>query len=163
MANNYFLTGDKGIGKSTIINHYIDMCGLKVGGFKTLRFYNEDGRVSYHIIDVSKNEPPNKDNFLFYKGKRPNDVYKRFDELSIVLDGYKNFDLILMDELGPTEENAEIFKNKVIKVLDSDIIVVGVIQDAKSNFLDTIMNRKDVKIYRIDLNNRNEFKFNISK
>ena len=138
MANNYFLTGKKGIGKSTIISNFLrDYKGI-VGGFRTVKKIDRSGLISFHMVRVSIDEKPNEENFLFNRGKRPTDVYKKFDKLSFILDDYENYDLIVMDELGPTEDNAEIFKEKIFKILDSNKLVIGVIQKAESKFLETI-------------------------
>ena len=59
-----------------------------------------------------------------------------------------------MDEIGPHEENAEIFKDKIRKVLDSDKYVLGVIQKSESKFLDELKKRKDVKLLNVTKENR---------
>ena len=160
MANNYFLTGEKGIGKSTIINSFLEEYKGIVGGFRTIKNISENGIISFHIVNIFTSEKPNKDNFLFNRGERSKDVNKSFDKLSVVLDDYNNYDIVVMDELGPTEEDAKVFKEKVFKILDSKKIVIGVIQKAKSEFLETILKRGDVKVLEITRNNRNEIDLN---
>ena len=66
-------------------------------------------------------------------------------------------ELIVMDEIGFLEEKAELFKNKITEVLDSNKFVIGVIKDfdKKSKLLDMIRKRKDVSIITVDENNRN--------
>ena len=63
-----------------------------------------------------------------------------------------------MDEIGPNEENASIFKEKILNVLDSDKLVLGVLQKADSRFLDSIKNRIDTKVYTVTEENRQEIK-----
>ena len=155
MANNVFLTGEKGIGKSTIINNFLKTYDGKVGGFKTIRNIHNDGLISFHMVKVNSDEILNDNNLLFYRGKRPSDVHERFDKLSIILDDYKNYDLIIMDEIGPSEYRAEIFKSKIIDILNSEIKVLGVLQKADSDFLNSIASRKDTLIYDVNLQNRN--------
>lgn len=154
MANNYFLTGEKQIGKSTIINKFLETYDGKVGGFRTVRHTDESGKISFHLLRPNGNDKPSPDNFLFYRGKRPDNVHERFDCLSHILDDYKEYDLIVMDELGPTEANAQVFKKKVIEILNSDKPVIGVLQKAESEFLDTIKKRKDTMVVEVDERNR---------
>ena len=160
MANNYFLTGEKGIGKSTIINAVIDNFTGKIGGFKTVRKYNDDGRISFHFLNVANDESPNNDNLLFYRSENKNkeDITNKFNNFSSALDDFENFDIIIMDEIGPNEENASIFKEKILNVLDSDKLVLGVLQKADSRFLDSIKNRIDTKVYTVTEENRQEIK-----
>lgn len=160
MANNFFLTGEKGIGKSTIINAVIDSFTGKFGGFKTVRKYNDDGRISFHFLNVANDETPNNDNLLFYRSENKNkdDITNKFNNFSTALDDFENFDIIIMDEIGPNEENASIFKEKILNVLDSDKLVLGVLQKADSRFLDSIKNRIDTKVYTVTEENRQEIK-----
>ena len=160
MANNFFLTGEKGIGKSTIINAVIDSFTGKIGGFKTVRKYNDDGRISFHFLNVSKNETPNDNNLLFYRceNKNEEDITNKFNSFSSVLDDFESFDIVIMDEIGPNEENASIFKEKILNVLDSDKLILGVLQKADSRFLDSIKNRIDTKVYTVTEENRQEIK-----
>ena len=165
MANNFFLTGEKGIGKSTIINAVIDSFTGKIGGFKTVRKYNDDGRISFHFLNVTKNEIPNDDNLLFYRceNKNEEEITNKFNNFSSALDDFENFKLIIMDEIGPHEEKASLFKDKIIKVLDSDKVVLGVLQKADSDFLDSIKNRIDTKVYTVTQVNREEIRMKIKK
>ena len=165
MANNFFLTGEKGIGKSTIINAVIDNFNGKIGGFKTVRKYYDDGRISFHFLDIKKNEIPNVDNILFYRCENKNEekITYKFNNFSSALDNLNDFDIIIMDEIGPNEENASLFKEKILKVLDSDKLVLGVLQKTDSNFLDSIKNRIDTKVYTVTEENRKELKNEIIK
>ena len=165
MANNFFLTGEKGIGKSTIINEVIDSFNGKIGGFKTVRKYNNDGRISFHFLNVAKNEIPNEENLLFYRceNKNEEEIKNKFNIFSSALDDLNDFDIIIMDEIGPNEEKANIFKEKIIEVLDSDKYVLGVLQKTNSNFLDSIKNRIDIKVYTVTKENRQEIKKEIIK
>ena len=160
MANNFFLTGEKGIGKSTIINAVIDSFTGKIGGFKTVRKYNDDGRISFHFLNVSKNETPNDNNRLFYRceNKNEEEITNKFNSFSYALDDFESFDIVIMDEIGPHEEKASIFKDKIIKVLDSDKYVLGVLQKTNSDFLDSIKDRVDTKVYFVTEENRLEIK-----
>ena len=159
MANNYFFTGEKGIGKSTLIDLYLKkhFCG-KVGGFKTVKKVHEGRRVSFHLVSPNYVGDLNDDNLLFYchdaSLNEVFDVNERFNILSTILDDYNEYDIIIMDEIGPHEENAEIFKDKIRKVLDSDKYVLGVIQKSESKFLDELKKRKDVKLLNVTKENR---------
>lgn len=61
-----------------------------------------------------------------------------------------------MDELGPHEAEAVRFRQMVFKVLDGPVPVLGVLQEARSPFLQEIAQRPDVTVLRITEENRNE-------
>ena len=158
MANNYFLTGEKGIGKSTLLNKIINNYSGEIGGFKTVRHMSDDGRVSFHFLDVSKDKIPNNDNLLFYRceNKNEEEITNKFNKFSSALDDFFKYKLILMDEIGPNEEKASVFKEKIIKILDSDVCVIGVLQNADSEFINQIKNRNDTKVFIVTEDNRNK-------
>ena len=161
MANNYFFTGKKGIGKSTLIDLYLkEHFSGKVGGFKTVKKVYDGNRISFHMISYCVDEELNDDNLLFYchddSMNEGIDVNERFNVLSSILDDYDKYDIIIMDEIGPHEEGAEVFKDRIRKILDSDKAVLGVIQKSESKFLDEIRARKDVKILNVTKENRDK-------
>ena len=63
-------------------------------------------------------------------------------------------DLIIMDELGILEDDCALFKDAVIRCLDSDKNILGVIKNKSSEFLDGVRNRKDVQIFKLTDTNR---------
>ena len=148
MANNFFFTGEKGIGKSTLIDLYVmKHFSGKFGGFRTLKNVHEGNRISFHMANVNLLERLTDDNLLFYchddSMNDGIDINERFNTLSSFLDDYDKYDLIIMDEIGPHEEEAEDFKNRIRKILDSDKYVIGVIQKSESKFLDEISKMKE--------------------
>ena len=63
-----------------------------------------------------------------------------------------------MDELGPHEEKAEIFQKQVVRVLNQNIPIIGVLQDSESPFLDKIKNHKRVKVIEVTEKNRKQLR-----
>ena len=165
---NIFLTGEIAIGKSTIINKFIQSLDKTVNlkGFKTLEIYNNDKVYGYYIDNKSLRED--------LKGK----CLEKIDTNCII--GVKNYkkkicipfmdtfnnegveilkdslsaDLIIMDELGFLEKNSEDFKKYIYKILDSNTPTLGVIKKKKNSFLESIINRKDVLILEVTRDNR---------
>lgn len=156
MARHIFLTGDKQVGKSTLIRNYLKTFSGKVGGFRTLRtdaFLGD--RYSVHLVRPEM-EAFTEDNLLFRcPVPRDGSAVDRFEKLGCAalaqLDGY---DLILMDELGPAEVKAEKFQQAVLAALDGDIPIVGVLQKAESPFLDKIARHPNVDVIEVTMENR---------
>lgn len=151
-----FLTGPKQIGKSTALRALLDGRDIRLGGFRTQRIRVEGGADIYML------PPTGADGFV-----EENILFRRrrgalmldpavFDRLGCaMLERSGDADLILMDELGPTEGESYGFQKAVLTALDGDIPVYGVLQMADSPFLDGIMARDDVCVITVTEENRN--------
>ncbi|WP_017755429.1 nucleoside-triphosphatase [Calidifontibacillus oryziterrae] len=157
--NNIFLTGEKQVGKSTIINNIIDNFTGNICGFKTL-LETKEGRQFYFsgfnpmIDSIPKIYICKKDNNDKLEG-----ITEAFDDFGVkILEDSLNdsSDLIIMDELGVFENQAYRFQKSVYKCLNSAIPVIGVIKAKPSLFLDTIRNRDDVTIVNVTKENREQ-------
>lgn len=157
--SNIFLTGDKQVGKSTIINRILAEYNGRVTGFKTLletdphrRFYLHS--LNPNIISAEK----------AYISKKTEQGYSKanveaFDGFGVEIlnDCLINPpDLIVLDELGLFESDAIHFQELVHQCLDARTPVLGVLKAKSSPFLDSIRYRNDVTIYSITLENREE-------
>ena len=151
-----FLTGPKQIGKSTALRRLLEGRDMDLGGFRTVRIFVENG-ASIHMIRPDETEFTDE-NRIFYRKKGvlyldPAD----FDRIGCgLLEDAADHDLILMDELGPTEAQALEFRRRVLEVLDGEVPVYGVLQVADSEFLDEIAAREDVRVITVTEENREE-------
>lgn len=171
MPNNIFLTGEINVGKSTIINTYIEenkKLYQKIAGFKTKEVLEEGNIKGYYIEDQSLKEEDttmvgiNED---FPQGKRCRGIPSAFDTkgVEILRSALKsNSSLVLMDELGFFEKDALLFQDKVFEILDSEKRVLGVIKKRSNPFLDKVKERKDVVLLEVDLQNRKDIIKNIN-
>lgn len=155
MARHIFLTGEKQVGKSTLIRNYLKTFPGKVGGFRTVRTKEVFGdRFSVHM--VRPGGVPAKENLLFLCPPPWDDTpVARFEELGCAaLEDTADCDLLLMDELGPTEVKAKKFQKAVLDALDGDIPIIGVLQKAESDFLQKIAAHKNVDVIHVTPENR---------
>lgn len=147
-----FLTGDKQIGKSTIINKTLERLKkanpkMVVGGFKTIAGNEE---VFMHYLNSDKK---------FAIGKRKIGGYTRaFNTEGVRLlqnTENTNCDLIVMDEIGWMESNAEAFASEILKVLDGTVPVIGVIRkDCDTILISEIKRRADCEVIEVTIDNR---------
>jgi nucleoside-triphosphatase len=158
-----FLTGDIQVGKSTVINRYIVRKKPRIGGFRTvIGKHYADGGVDYHIIRADGADTFRKDNLVFHRGVPHSEsgltVYGDiFDSAgSALLSDASDYDLIIMDELGPKEEGALIFQNSVQSCLAGDIPVLGVVMKRQSVFLDKVRSSPSVTILEVTRENRED-------
>ena len=155
MARHIFLTGEKRVGKSTLIRNYLNQFPGKVGGFRTVRTDEVYGRFAVHLLKGGAS--CGDENLLFFcpPPKDDREVVARFEALGCAaLEDAAEYDLILMDELGPTEVQAEGFRNRVLEVLNGDVPVIGVLQKAESDFLKQIAAHPKVDIVEVTMENR---------
>jgi nucleoside-triphosphatase THEP1 len=150
-----FLEGEKKAGKSTIINRFLSARTFRIGGFRTVRLA-ENGIVSVHMLRASGMDEPDESNIILIRdngGFHPR--IERFNELgSIILEESGGSDIIVMDELGPNESAAVFFQDAVMRCLYRDIPVIGVLQRARSDFLDKVKSHPNVRTIDVTEENR---------
>ena len=151
MGNNYFITGRMNTGKTYIIKKILEELDLSPGGFMVGRDQGEIGWSSFYLLpaDVYLRKNENKIDKIKEKGTFVwKDKNKKIQLDSEVFDNYgvellnkrTNKDIIIMDELGRFEFKAYDFQNKVIELIKSDKLVLGVIKLEKNNFLNRVRN-----------------------
>lgn len=161
--SNFFITGAKGVGKSTLLKTLVEELEIKedLTGFITLPYFEKDTRKGFYLhsmIEVAGNDKP--------ISIQPNEVScksvkETFETLGVdVL--IKSLEYpqghVIMDELGVLEGEAYLFQEQVGYLLESSKIVFGVLKDKKHPFLEDIRRREDIRIYTLTEENRDEIK-----
>ena len=157
---NIFLTGEVNIGKSTIVEKFLQTYSNTVGGFKTIRCQTEnDAFYGVYILDVGDEDA------MLSKENRVGDCFPDkslisygsiFDTIGVDFLSFETEpSLIVMDELGILEKNAVKFQNKVHGCLNSDASVLGIIKNKNNSFLDSIRKRNDIVLLEVNEDNRN--------
>jgi len=79
-----------------------------------------------------------------------------FEELGVwaVSRALEYASLVVMDELGRFEIDCHAFVNTVHKAFDSELALIAAVKDEKNPFIDSLLNRKDILLYKIDSGNR---------
>lgn len=157
MACHVFITGEKHIGKSTLLKKVICRCTGEIGGFLTFRtkeFLKH--KYSVHICRVGKDKYPDSNNLLFVCGYFEKRTSERFNRLGCEILEQDDFDIIIMDELGIHEEKAIRFRKKVIEMLDGDVPILGVLQKGAESLWEGIVKHPHVLLIEIDEQNRDD-------
>ena len=149
-TEHLFFTGRKGVGKSTLVRTAID--GKRVGGFFTKRVEGLLERPSVHLLRAGAADVPSAENLLFCCGGA--DI-QRFEQLGCgALADTAGCDVLVMDELGPHEEQAAAFRQAVLRALDGDVPIIGVLQQAESAFLRQVAAHPNVRVITVTEENR---------
>lgn len=155
IINNLFLTGKIGVGKSTILQNALNEIELSIGGYLTQRVF--EGYYRKYIVKSLYDT----DEYTILKVDSRDNSKERFihafeDGVISILDkSLKYCDLIVLDELGDTENDIDIFKSKIFEILDSKKIVFGILKDNDCEFLNNIKGRQDTLVLEITEDNRN--------
>lgn len=149
-TEHIFLTGRKGVGKSTLLRAML--AGRRLGGFITMRATAVFDRPSIHLLRAADGQRPTVENLVCFCGERDT---ARFDRLgTAALAEHAGCDVIVMDELGPAEEAAKGFQAAVLAALDGDTPVRGVLQAADSAFLRRVAAHPRVRVITVTEENR---------
>ncbi|MCY6369037.1 nucleoside-triphosphatase [Clostridium ganghwense] len=148
---NIFLTGEPGIGKTTLLKNILESLDTSIGGFINEVKYNKQIK-QWHIQSLQDGKKE-KITDCFDNVKNYNDVINKTCT-GILYNSYKTRKVIVIDKLGILESKVNIFKTLVNRILDSDKVVLGVIDKNKDEFLEEIRNREDLILIEVTKRNR---------
>ena len=169
-----FLTGEKHIGKSTLIKELLTIPHGPTGGFLTVRTNTVfPGTHTVHMLRPETNETPSPENLLFFcreKNGADEDrqiIAENFERLGTktltpFLDseklpqGFAKSGVIIMHEIGPREANAEHFLDMIRTICNRKYPqVLGVLQKGDTPLTDYLKQNRRVILTEVTKENRN--------
>ena len=157
---NIFLTGKPGSGKTTIIKKVISGLEVKIGGFYTEEIREKGERVGFKVRSSEGEEGllAHKNIKSKYRVGKYGVLVNSFEIIGVgaLEKAVENAELIIIDELGRMELFSQKFQASVLKALDSPKPVLGVIQQKKNPFLNSIRKREDVNVITVQEENRDQ-------
>ena len=147
-TDHLFLTGDKGVGKSTLARCLL--AGHTPCGFRTVRVTGVLDRPSVHLLPAVGGVP-SAENLLFYGGAYSCD---RFDTLGTAALRDRDGEDLLMDELGFLERDAHRFQEAVLAALKGDQPVLAAVKNRNDPFLQAVRGVPGVRVLYITRKNR---------
>jgi len=156
-----FLTGEKQVGKSTIIRSYLLDSGHSADGFITYWDEENEGERRLFLSPYCPDRRPDG-RFLIARqsGQRmmfQEDITQVFDVHGCeLLDRAGRCDFIVMDELGFLESDAASFQESVLQRISGAIPILGVIKPARTAFLDAVRAHPNVQIKEVTVENRED-------
>ena len=151
-----FVTGERGVGKSTTINRAITKLALEPAGFVTEKGpVAADGYFEVVIKPAAKRNQPNLPTEIDRVGSCCHGNWQgfpeTFDRLGVeILNDSLSASLLLMDEIGFMESKADKFQTKILDILAADTPVLGVIKPKFSNdFLNAIRSHPKVTLLEL--------------
>lgn len=161
IKKHLFLTGEKQVGKSTLLKKLIEAKQLDCAGFETLAFYLNGERRGFTLHGRVDMPPYENDCIVCVRiaERRSVPVPEVFNQngaaiLQKSLESSASY--ILMDELGRLECSAQDFCAQVLATLNGGKRVLGVLQRCDSPLIEEIMRRDDVTVITVTEENREE-------
>ncbi|NCB74891.1 MAG: hypothetical protein EOM51_09150 [Clostridia bacterium] len=160
--SNLFLTGEVGAGKSTVICKTLALLPpIVCGGFRTVSVPAAQGAALEVYLEKAWEKTPRDLSHLVgtrYGFGRFAAYPTAFNTIgaSILSSPPKGAALIIMDELGVMENDAELFCKAVIEALNGKLPVLGVIKPKHTDFLDAVRAHERSEIFMVSDRNREE-------
>ena len=162
-SKKIFLTGERDVGKSTIIKRFTSELDFIPAGFSTLPGDSSADGSTDHIFLIPFGTPleefPETPPVAIRNKKQMG--YQSFPEVfddlgTKILMSSRGSRLIVMDELGFMESEAFAFQEAVLTCLDGKEPVLGVIKPRQISFLDKIRAHPEVQTIEVTVENRNQ-------
>ncbi len=157
MKKNIFLTGAPSSGKTTVIKKLLKMMDYPARGFFTEEVVSEGRRTGFlmRTLDGEKGYLAHRNIISGYRIRKYGVSIENVEKVAVPSLVPEGQDIIILDEIGKMECFSDLFKETVIKVLDSLNIVVGTITLGGGDFIMKLKEREDMEIYEVTEENRN--------
>jgi nucleoside-triphosphatase len=155
------ITGNPGVGKTTLIQNLISMLNVSTGGFYTSEMRDKKGnRWGFKIVSFNGTEGVMAS--VDIEGKNRISKYGVDVEIidrigvSAVKEALKHSEIIVIDEIGRMELFSKRFQDVVMEALDSPKILLGTITAKENTLTKKIKEMQDIKIVTLTRQNFNE-------
>ncbi|MDZ7337534.1 MAG: nucleoside-triphosphatase [candidate division KSB1 bacterium] len=149
------LTGEKGVGKSTLLREVINKLRCEVAGFVTEPVLDHDHRVGYRMIDLCTGKEATIAQRVPHSTAARGGPFvvnhQAFEVFgaALVREASRRADLIVMDEIGCMEQGAPLFQEAVRACLASGKPVICVVQAAKCAFVEELLATYRTEVVRV--------------
>jgi nucleoside-triphosphatase THEP1 len=158
-TRHILITGPPGCGKSTLIERVVRRLGRPATGFFT-REIKEAGRRAGFAIDTLDG----RRGVLAHRDLRSRCRVGKYGVNLEDIDGIavpslvspRPEDLVVVDEIGKMECFSRLFRETLVRVLDSGHVVLGSIALKGDRFIEEIKGRHDVSLIRVAERSRDE-------
>lgn len=160
--SHILITGERGIGKSTLVNRLLQNCSIPLYGYRTKNVLDENGKSCgvyiYSILDsIQMNTEENcVASPVVCAEKGMISRTQVFDVLGVeYLREARPDGLLVMDELGFLETEAMNFRRAVLRRLDGDIPVLAVVRmNKETDFLNQVRRHPKTELFTVTEENR---------
>lgn len=153
------IVGERGVGKSTLIGRVLRALDRPVCGFETKKedsLADELRGSPVYIYDAWQERVQTAENLVGYcKNHRFDATPEAFDRFAPKLrKPAPSGGIVLLDELGFMESQAEAFCAAVLELLNGDVPVIAAVKNKDTPFLETVRAHPKAKCFYITRENR---------
>lgn len=153
-----FLTGEKQVGKSAILNRVLEELAVTPGGYRTLPLFIGGRRKGNYLHGLTGIAPYENDSPISIRVGEQKSIplTETFETLGVKIleEALKSDTWMLADEVGKLERDAKEFQEVFFQCLDEKPVVLGVLQKTDTPFVRAIMEREDVTVLEVTAGNR---------
>ncbi len=149
---NFLLTGKNGTGKSRILTKLQDSHQIAYSGFKTIPYFEYDGRVGGYLFQSLVPVEGLENNQKISKVEKGYvEAFRGLGVQCLKLSQSCDIPVVIMDELGRFEQHEKPFIYEVNQILDGPKFVIAVVKKEVIPYLEDIKNREDCKVLDLDV------------
>ncbi|MBD3184894.1 NTPase [Candidatus Poribacteria bacterium] len=157
-AKNILITGNPGVGMTTLIHETISKLNILAGGFYTAEIRDDNNkRWGFKIISLDGQEEvmASVDIVSSRKVSKYGVNPEAVDRIGVtaIEKAVAENDLVVIDEIGRMELISKLFRKAVFSALDSPKPVLGTIAIKETNASRKIKERQDTKVIRLTRDN----------
>ena len=159
MSRNILVTGPPRCGKSTLIERVVDKIQKPMTGFFTREMREKGKRVGFSIstLDGKQGVLAHQEIKSRFRVGKYGVNLEHIDHVavpSMIPAGAE--EIVVIDEIGKMECFSPLFREALVKVLDSENAVIGSIAKKGDKFIQKIRERTDVFLVHLTEKNRDE-------
>ena len=168
VIKNILITGNSGVGKTTMIRKIISKLNISAGGFYTAEVRGENGRrwgFKIVTLDGAEDVLASVEIVSNFKVSRYGVDVSAMNRVAVpaVQDALARNKIIMIDEIGRMELASKQFRKVVEQALDSPKPVLGTIGIKSKNFMKKAKERTDTQIIRLTSANFREIEIHVGR
>jgi nucleoside-triphosphatase THEP1 len=166
--NNIFITGERWSScAGQLITEIKDMLLCEVGGYwvNITRDKKDDNVRVFDLTSLYDND----NNNTFFKKDDSSGISKLDIEVfntkgvEMLQRAFLHREIFVLNEIGFLESKAYSFTKEIVRLLDSSKIVIALVKGISCPYIDTMMLREDIELFKITEENKSNMKDNIIK
>ena len=163
---NILLTGPPRCGKSTVIEKLVKQISRPVTGFFTREIREKGRRVGFSIIALDGKEGvlAHEDSGTILRVGKYGVNIEELDQIAVPpMIPARPDEIVVIDEIGKMECLSPLFRETLIKTLDSENLVIGSIALKGGPFIQKIKEREDMLLVTVNEKNRDSLAADLLK